>query len=534
MKQRGTEVTGKLGAEGDVPRMAWLPRLVAMAPATVHAKLLGAFLAIVAVLIAFGGLGLVVLNESNQRTEDFLKLQRKIAAYRQLQHDTTSQLYSITTALLTPNEPMLESALRQLNQYRYDLERVQFVSKDEAELFGQIQSEHEQLIQVVTQVVELIRAERVYDAMELRHTQARPLSDRLERLTNEMVNRAEADIVAKSDESRRSYAVSQRMVISFGLASVGLALLLGYAISRSLMGPVMKMDALLAQIASGDFTHRITVPNRDELGDLAEHLNRMSEELVGLYHQIERASNFKSEFLANVSHELRTPLNVIIGYSEILMEEAEDRRQDTFIPDLKKIRISGLHLLALINDILDLSKIEAGKLELVPELFDVAGMVNEVVSTVEPLAMKYENSLKINCHENLGQMFADQTRVRQMLFNLLSNACKFTEQGVVMLDAARDAGKHHDWLNIRVEDTGIGMTEEQMSKLFRPFSQVKGQASKKYDGTGLGLVITKQFCNMMGGNIAVASTYGSGTTFTLRLPMDADHAGTLKVPAIHA
>ncbi len=534
MNQQGAEVTGKEGAEGDVARMAWLPRLVAMAPVTVHAKVVGAFLAIVAVLVAFGGLGLIVLKESNQRTEDFLELQRKIAAYRQLQHDTTSQLYSITTALLTPNEQMLDSALRQLNQYRYDLERVQFVSKDEAELFQRIQTEHEALIRVVTQVVELTRAGRVYDAMELRHTQARPLSDRLERLTNEMVNRAEAGIVAKSDESHKAYVVSQRMVIGFGLASVGLALLLGYAISRSLMGPVMRMDALLARISLGDFSHRIMVPNRDELGDLAEHLNRMSEELVGLYHQIERASNYKSEFLANVSHELRTPLNVIIGYSEILMEEAEDRKADAFIPDLKKIRISGLHLLALINDILDLSKIEAGKLELIPELFDVAGMVHEVVSTVEPLARKYENSLKVNCDENLGRMYADQTRVRQMLLNLLSNACKFTENGVVTLDAARDAGKHHDWLHLRVEDTGIGMTEGQLSKLFRPFSQAKTEASKKYDGTGLGLVITKQFCNMMGGKMAVASTYGSGTTFTLRLPMDANHARAVKVPAMNA
>src|SRR5210317_608732 len=168
--------------------MAWLPRLIAMAPATVYAKLLWAFLAIVALLIAFGGLGLTVLKESNQRTEDFVKLQRKIAAYRQLQHDTTTQLYSITAALLNPNEQMLESALRQLNQYRYDLDRVQFVSRDEVELFDKIQQSHEQLTLVVTQVAELTRAGRGYEAMELRRSQANPVSDQLERLTNERVN----------------------------------------------------------------------------------------------------------------------------------------------------------------------------------------------------------------------------------------------------------------------------------------------------------------------------------------------------------
>jgi len=513
--------------------MAWLPRLIAMAPATVYAKLLWAFLAIVALLIAFGGLGLTVLNESNQRTEDFVKLQRKIAAYRQLQHDTTTQLYSITAALLNPNEQMLESALRQLNQYRYDLDRVQFVSRDEVELFDKIQQSHEQLTLVVTQVAELTRAGRGYEAMELRRSQANPVSDQLERLTNEMVNRAEAEIVASTDESHLSYVVSQWMVISFGLASVGLALFLGYAISRSLMEPLMKMRDLLSRISSGDFSHRIKVPNRDELGDLAGNLNHMSEKLRDLYHQIEMASHYKSEFLANVSHELRTPLNAIIGYSELMMEEADEKGHQDFTPDLGKIHTSGKHLLNLINDILDLSKIEAGKLELAPETFNIESMVREVVSTFEPLARKYENTLEINCDENLGQMYADPTRVRQMLFNLLSNACKFTEQGCVVLNAAREPGPQCDWLNINVKDSGIGMTEEQIAKLFQPFSQIQSRLAKKSEGTGLGLVITKQFCNMMGGEIVVDSVYGSGSTFTLLLPFEGHLVGAVDVRTNH-
>jgi signal transduction histidine kinase len=299
------------------------------------------------------------------------------------------------------------------------------------------------------------------------------------------------------------------------------------------MGPVMKMDDSLARISSGDFSYRISVPNRDEIGDLAEHLNRMSEELHGLYHQIEMASNYKSEFLANVSHELRTPLNAIIGYSELLIEEAEDKGEEDFIPDLKRIQTSGKHLLALINDILDLSKIEAGKVELSPEIFNIENMIHEVVSTVEPMARKNKNTLHIHYNETLGQMYADQTRVRQILFNLLSNACKFTEQGSVTLNTVRETGKNFDWLNISVKDTGIGMTEEQISKLFQPFSQLGEKGSKKYDGTGLGLVITKKFCTMMGGNIEVKSEYGSGSTFTLRLPMGGNHAGSVEIPALH-
>jgi len=199
--------------------MGWLPRLVAVVPAAVYAKLIWAFLAIVTLLITLGGIGLFVLDGSNQRAEDFVKLQRKIAAYRQLQHDTTIQLYSITTALLNPNEQLLESALRQLNQYRYDLDRVQFVSRDEVELFKQIQKEHELLTQVIKQVAILIRSGRVDEAMELRLSEANPLSDRLERLTNEMVNRAEAGIAAKTDESHNSFVVSRWIVIGFGLAT---------------------------------------------------------------------------------------------------------------------------------------------------------------------------------------------------------------------------------------------------------------------------------------------------------------------------
>ncbi len=500
--------------------MAWLPRLIARAPATVYTKLNWAFMAIVALIIAFGGIGLIALNESNQRTEDFVKLQRKIAAYRQLQHDTTNQLYSITTALLSPNEEMLLSALRQLNQYRYDLERVQFVSRDEVELFDKIQQDHEELTEVISQVVGLTRAGMVYEAMELRHLRANPLSDRLERLTNEMVNRAEAEIVAKADESKLSYVVSQRVVISFGLASIGLALLLGNAISRSLMGPLMKMHDMLSHISTGDFSHRIKVPNRDELGGLAENLNRMSEELRGLYYQIEMASNYKSEFLANVSHELRTPLNAIIGYSEMLIEDAEEKGHEDFIPDLGKIHTSGKHLLALIKDILDLSKIEAGKIDLIPEQLDLIKIINEVVTTVEPLAKKYKNRLDIQYNDKLGILYADPTRLRQMLFNLLSNACKFTERGTITLDAERYNARQNDWLNISVSDTGVGMTREQMDKLFQPFSQIRNQSTSKHDGTGLGLVITKRFCNMMGGEIKVESEFGKGSTFTLSLPVN--------------
>ena len=278
------------------------------------------------------------------------------------------------------------------------------------------------------------------------------------------------------------------------------------------------MDSRLKQIASGDFSKRVDVPNRDELGTLANNLNRMNNELRSLYQQIETASRHKSDFLASMSHELRTPLNAIIGYSEMLTEEANDRNQKDFVPDLQKIRASGKHLLALINDILDLSKIEAGKIELSPETFDLAGLIEEVVSMVQPLIAKNANVLSINRPDDLGAMYADITKVRQILFNLLSNACKFTEHGTITLDAIREKSGGIKRLFLNVRDTGIGMTPEQMGKLFQPFSQADVQIAQKYGGTGLGLAITKQFCGMMGGEIKVASEYGKGTTFTVTLP----------------
>ena len=259
------------------PLTQWLPRIVARMPAKVHAKLLVGFLTIVILLIAVGSIGLLVLSHSHQRAEDLVNLQRKIAAYRQLQHDTTAQLYSVASALLVHEERTLDATLRQLNQFGYDLDRLQFVAKDEVELLGQVRKDYEQFIQVVTKAVELIRAGKIAEGNQLQIAQANPLAERLERLMNQLVNRAEADMVASIETSEASYLHSRWIVIGFAVGSIGLALLLGYAISWSVIGPLQQMDACFQQIASGDFSQRVDVPNRDELGTLASNSNRMSE-----------------------------------------------------------------------------------------------------------------------------------------------------------------------------------------------------------------------------------------------------------------
>ena len=228
----------------------------------------------------------------------------------------------------------------------------------------------------------------------------------------------------------------------------------------------------------------------------------------------EAANEAKSRFLANMSHELRTPLNAIIGYSEMVQEELEDLGQEALTADLVKIRAAGKHLLALINDILDLSKIEAGKMELFFEEFDLDEMVTEVASTVEPLMAKRENRLVIAGGPGRGRITGDLTKVRQTLFNLLSNAAKFTERGTVTLGVTREAGQ----VLFTVGDTGIGITPEQMNKLFQPFNQADASTTRKYGGTGLGLAICRAFCTMMGGDITASSDFGKGTIFTVRLP----------------
>src|SRR5204862_342355 len=248
-------------------------------PVRIHAKLLAAFLAIVALLITLGGVGLQTLNAVNRRAEHLVQLQRKIAAYRQLQHDTTSQLYSVSSALVVPDERTLEATLRQLNQFGYDLDRLQFVAQDEVELLGRVREDYERFIGVVTRVVELIRAGKAAEGREAQTTQAGPLADRLERLTNELVNKAEADMVASIDATHDAYITSRRVVIQFAVGSIALALALGYAISWSLIGPVRHMDERLQQIASGDFAGRVEIPNRHELGALAATLRRMRAEL---------------------------------------------------------------------------------------------------------------------------------------------------------------------------------------------------------------------------------------------------------------
>ncbi len=328
----------------------------------------------------------------------------------------------------------------------------------------------------------------------------------------------------------------------------GLVILLALVglISRRATRPVVKLERAAKALQTGSFDPAELDPlvaRHDESGRLARAFQGMAREirareasqvewnrnlertvaertadLVAAREAAEEASRTKSTFLANMSHELRTPMNAIIGYSEMLVEEAEELDQESFIPDLKKIHAAGKHLLGLINDILDISKIEAGKMTLYLEEFAVPAMVAEVAATIRPLIEKNANQLAIECPPELGAMRADVTKVRQTLFNLLSNAAKFTHDGRITLKVTPSQRGGVKCLAFGVADTGIGMTPEQLAKLFQAFVQADASTTRKYGGTGLGLAISRRFCEMMGGDITVASEPGRGTTFTAVIP----------------
>ncbi|HAT35604.1 MAG TPA: hybrid sensor histidine kinase/response regulator [Rhodospirillaceae bacterium] len=338
---------------------------------------------------------------------------------------------------------------------------------------------------------------------------------------------------------------------------LGLILLLAgvtlYTVEWRIIRPIGRITRRMSAVAAGEKIDRIVYRERsDEIGDMAnavqafkdaqeesqtrlrdlnEDLERkVAERTVELeiaYQQAVEANAAKSTFLANMSHELRTPLNAIIGYSEILLEEAEDLGQEEYIPDLEKIRTAGKHLLSLINDILDLSKIEAGKMDVYLEDFDIMEMIEDVSSTINPLADKNHNELVVDCDPEIGSMHSDLTKIRQSLFNLLSNACKFTENGRVTL-SIKNSGS--DTVLFDVIDTGIGMTPAQAEAVFGEFQQADSSTTREYGGTGLGLAISRDFCRLLGGALTVQSEVGKGSTFTMTMPVQSVDPTTEEPP----
>jgi signal transduction histidine kinase/DNA-binding NarL/FixJ family response regulator len=349
----------------------------------------------------------------------------------------------------------------------------------------------------------------------------------------------------------RRYAT---ICLVFALVSVFLAFLVSSKLQKVISGPIMHLeDTMKIVSANKNYEVRAVKSYSDEIGSLIDGFNAMlsdiqqrdgalrgandelqtrtleleeevsqrkqaQEELLKAKHVAEEASRAKSIFLANMSHELRTPLNAIIGYSEMLEEEARETQDPDHIGDLQKIQFAGKHLLSLINDVLDLSKIEAGKMPLHLESIEIRLMVDEIITTLRPAIEKNKNTLRVRMADEVTTMRADVTKVRQILFNLLSNACKFTDHGTIGLDVDRKLEDGQDWIRFQVSDTGIGIAPKQRDNLFKEFAQADTSIARKYGGTGLGLAISYKFVQLMKGRIGVQSELGKGATFTAELP----------------
>jgi signal transduction histidine kinase/CheY-like chemotaxis protein len=322
---------------------------------------------------------------------------------------------------------------------------------------------------------------------------------------------------------------SSRLIQGVFVISLLIVIGAGYPLVRHIRRSLRALTEGSVKWSAGQTAYRVPALGRDEFGELSQHFNSMAAqieegmaELQLARARADHANQSKSDFLANMSHELRTPMNAIIGYSEMVLEEAQDdpeAKAEEFKADIGKILSAGKHLLALINDILDISKIEAGKMSLYVEPVDVVELIEETMTTVRPLIEKNDNVLEFRHDLGNGRIESDQTKLRQILLNLLSNAAKFTHKGLVTISAERRRSADREVLELAVSDSGIGMNEEQQARIFEAFTQADSSTTREFGGTGLGLTICKRFAELMDGDLVVASTPGKGTVFTLSIPV---------------
>jgi signal transduction histidine kinase len=509
---------------------------VARLPFTLRTKLIGAFAAIAVLLVVVALLGLRVLGESNARVVELGTLQLRAATYQRLQ--TQTQQLRQMLAVRVAEDPSLNTytggheaglprgrswvlvdtalaaALSQIgpaaNEARFGFSAP---PADEA-ILAKVRRVHAHLTAVVERIIASDGSNTSTGSGGLLRD-AIAADNELGALTDRLATTTRAQTDRLIAANRGAFDSSRNLVLGVGAASILLALGLGFVLSRSLVDPITKTEGRLAEIASGDFSRHVVVSNRDELGALATNLNAMNDELRRLYHELETVSRHKSEFVANMSHELRTPLNAVIGFSELLREQRVGpltERQRGYVEDVLD---AGRHLLSLINEILDLAKIEAGRMELDLGEVSLRNVLESGLTMHEELASEAEVTLTLVLEDDVS-LVADERKLRQVVFNLLSNAVKFTPPGgSVDVRTRRVDG----FVEVAMSDTGVGIAPSDRELIFEEFRQGREGPRAHQEGTGLGLPLSRAFVELHGGRLWVESGVGTGSTFHFTLPL---------------
>ena len=516
----------------------WLVRAVARAPVPVRTKLLLAFLGIAALLVVVGFLGLRVLGQSNARVERLGTLQQRVSTYRALQAQAGGLRALLDRRTGGPGFATLNNSASSplggrrwigvdetilfavSNLYPSTVERLYtFVPPPEDErVLKRIQADRRALGDALVTLKRLDANAVTGERSRLALGAAVTADNALSRRARDLASRTTVQTSALIAENRSAYTSSRDLFIAVAAISVVLALGLGLILSWSLIGPIQGTEARLADIAAGDFSGRLDVPNRDELGSLGRNVNRMNDELQRLYGELETASRHKSEFLASMSHELRTPLNAIIGFSQVLQQRLFGEVNDKQAEYLDDILSSGNHLLSLINDVLDLSKVEAGQVELDIAPFSLREALERGVVMVRERATRGGVEISTELAPDGDIVHGDERRVRQVIFNLLSNAVKFTPDGGKIVVASAQVDRE---VRVSVTDTGPGIAPEDHERIFAEFQQTD-VGLKQREGTGLGLALSKRLVELHGGRIWVESELGHGSRFVFTLPVETE------------
>ena len=522
-----------------------LVRAVARLPVKVRTKLLIAVVGTSVLLVAVGLLGQLVLGQSNARVASVGPLRERAVQYGRLQVAADDLRYFLAQNVGTPlnvvwpdSAPSPERGTYSLAVDLWAMDAAVIVAsratpdqqpgftppQGDAEVLGRIEDEANELARLLeTEIIPLYEGpsisegDDVADAMLSLRDDAEELASNLSQDADVLANRTTDELDRLIARNASAFASSRSVFIGVAAGALVLALLLGFILSWSLVDPIQSIDGRLAAIASGDFEGHVDVENRDELGALAANVNRMNDQLRSVYAELEEASRHKSEFLANMSHELRTPLNAIIGFSQVLRDEMVgpvNAKQAEYLDDITS---SGNHLLSLINDVLDLSKVEAGQIELDVHPFSLREALERGVVMVRERATEDGVSVAFAPDPEVDVVDGDERRIKQVIFNLLSNAVKFTPAGgEVDVSALRVNGE----VRVSVADTGPGIAPEDRDRIFEEFQQSESGLEQK-EGTGLGLALSKRFVELHGGRIWVESEVGRGSTFTFALPAKA-------------